>query len=52
LENGLEVTEATSFVEWISTPLTSDFPFVLPEMSDTVMVLELGSNGNFVACKE
>jgi hypothetical protein len=52
LENGLEVTEATSFVEWISTPLAGDFPFVLPEMSDAIMVLELGSNGNFVACKE
>jgi hypothetical protein len=52
LENGLEVTEATSFVEWISTPLASDLPFVLPEMSDTIMVLELGSNRSFVACKE
>jgi len=52
LENGLEVAEATSFVEWISTPLAGDFPFVLPEMPDTIMVLKLGSNGSFVACKE
>lgn len=52
LEYGLEVSELSAFVKWISSSLASNFPFVLPQMTHASMVLKSSSDRDLVANKK
>jgi hypothetical protein len=49
LEYRLEIAEICAFIERVGTPPACNFPFIIPQMPDTTVVVELRSNASLVA---